>query len=79
VYIFVPKANLRFSVSGTVLVEAEADAPEGLRETHRRLSYWLEEFRLANQSTLDRLFTFFRLAAVAVVVEILIWTQELVL
>jgi hypothetical protein len=75
VYVLLPKPGLIFAVRGTTLFEEEYGA--GLNEAHRRLAYWLEDFADGNQPTLDRFFVLYRLAAAAVLVEVILWSVEI--
>jgi hypothetical protein len=62
---------------GSVLFEAEFDDPGGLPETYRRLAYWLERYHDANQEVIDGLFAKYRLAALAVLAQVLLWVAEI--
>jgi hypothetical protein len=42
-----------------------------------RLGYWLELFFDQNQPTVDRLFFVYQVAAIAVLVEVILWTIEI--
>lgn len=77
-YVLAPKPNLVFAMRGTVLFEEEVEDPAGFPETTRRLAYWIESYREANSVVLDRLFAGFRLATVALVTSVTLWTLELV-
>jgi len=48
-----------------------------MSEVHRRLGYWLELFFDQNQPTVDRLFLVYQVAAVAILVEVILWTVEI--
>lgn len=48
-------------------------------ETHRRLAYWLDEYHAQNEPKIDRLFTFYRLATVALLGEVIFWSLQLAL
>ena len=77
VYVLLPKDGLIFSVRGTVLFEREFADPGGLAETQRRLAYWLERYADGNQPTIDRMFWGYRVATVAVLLQIVLWSTEL--
>lgn len=77
VYVLLPKSELIFAVRGSVLFEQEVTDPGGLAETHRRLAYWLEEYHDANQPTIERLFSLYRVATLAGLAEVVLWSIEL--
>jgi hypothetical protein len=77
IYVLLLKPDVVFSVSGSRLLEAEDVDPRGLTEAKRRLVYWLEDFADGNHPTINRLFDLYRLAAVAVLVEVILWSVEL--
>jgi hypothetical protein len=79
VYVLLPKPSLIFALRGTVLFEEEFADPGGLPETYRRLVYWLEGYRAANEPTIGRLFAFYRGATAAVLVQVILWSMELAL
>jgi hypothetical protein len=76
-YVLLPKTNLIFSVRGSVLFEEESQQGLPLDETHRRLAYWLEGFHETNQVTVDALFAWFRIATLAVLLQVVLWVMEL--
>ena len=78
-FILLPKSQVIFALRGSVLFEEEFTDPGGLAETHRRLAYWLEQYRDANQPTVERLFGFYRAAAFALLIEVVLWSIELAL
>ena len=76
-YVLLPKPNLIFALRGSVLFEEESQQRLPLDETHRRLAYWLEGFHAANQVAVDRLFTWFRVATLAVLLQVVLWVMEI--
>jgi hypothetical protein len=74
VYVLLPKPELIFAIRGTTLFEEEYGAD--LNEAHRRLAYWFEDFVDGNQPTLDRLLGLYRVAAAAVLIEVILWSVE---
>ena len=78
-YVLLPRQGLVFSLSGSALLEAESEDPEGLHETYRRLSYWLDGYRRANGDRIGRLTVGFGVAAIALVVQAILWTVNLYL
>ncbi|MDQ2980921.1 MAG: hypothetical protein M3R26_01160 [Actinomycetota bacterium] len=77
VFILMPRSGLIFALRGTVLLEEEFGEAGGLAEVHRRLAYWLEEFRDANQDIMGRLFKAFWLATAGVLAEVAFWATQL--
>jgi hypothetical protein len=73
VYILVPKANkFVFAVVGAGLYEGLYAIREDLAEVYRRLAYDLDRFWDGNDNEMQKLFAAFRLAALALVVELLL-------
>jgi hypothetical protein len=52
-YVMVPKANLVFAISGSVLYESLSAVADDEAEIHRRLAYWLEEYWEDNDKKID--------------------------
>ncbi len=77
--ILLPRPDLVFALRGSVLFEAEYADPGGLVETYRRLSYWLDRYRDANQPAIERLFSYYRAAAMLLLAQIVLWSVELAL
>jgi surface antigen len=72
VYILLPKANLVFALRGTVFANSiGSEVSED--DAHRWLAAWLESYRDENQPTIDRLFWWFRIATLGVLVEIILF------
>jgi hypothetical protein len=76
-YVLLPKEELIFALRGSVLFEEEFQTGLPLEETHRRLAYWLEGFHEANQVVIDRMFVLFRVAIVAVLLQVVLWLMEI--
>jgi hypothetical protein len=72
-----PKKGLNFTLRGSVLLREDEDVP--LAELHRRLAYWLDGYYDSNQDTIERLYSVFRVASVAVLVEAMMWLLKLAL
>jgi hypothetical protein len=72
-----PKSGLVFALRGSVLFREEADDPEGLPETERRLATWIEEYIDENQLIIDRLFVSYRMATLSVLAQVGIWLLKL--
>jgi hypothetical protein len=71
VYILTPKGELTFSQAGSGLYEGLFAYREDLAEVYRPLAYDLDRFWDSNDEGIARLFLAFRVAAVALVLEIL--------
>lgn len=71
VYILMPKRDLVFSQSGPALYEGLYEFREDAPEAHRRLAYEQYRFWESNDGKMRSLFGAYRLAAIALVVEIL--------
>jgi hypothetical protein len=76
-YVLMPKKGLNFTLRGSVLLREDEDVP--LAELHRRLAYWLDGYYDSNQDTIERLYSVFRVASVAVLVEAMMWLLKLAL
>jgi hypothetical protein len=76
-YVLLPKSNLIFSVRGSVLFEEGSQQGLPLDETYRRLAYWLEGFHESNQIAVDGLFAWFRIATLAVLLQVVLWVMEI--
>jgi hypothetical protein len=73
VYILVPKADrFVFAVVGSGLYEGLYETRNDPPEVYRRLAYDLDRFWEANDAEMQKLFIMFRLAAGALVVELLL-------
>jgi hypothetical protein len=78
-WVLLPK-ELIFSVQGSTLYETEIEADVfSIGETHRRLAYWLDGFHEDNDPKLDGLYGWYRLATLAVLVEVGFWSLQLAL
>ena len=71
VYVLLPKDDLVFSLVGSHVFERLYQFANDEAENHRRLAYDLDRFWDANDRKMQRLFRAFRVAAFALVVEIL--------
>lgn len=72
IYILLPKRDLYFSPSGSVLYEQLYEVRDDLAEVYRRLAYELDRGWDRNEQKLDRLFAAFRIAAIALATEIVL-------
>jgi hypothetical protein len=76
-WVLLPKDNLIFSLSGSVLYETEQEDAAGIVETHRRLAYWLEGYRTENNVTIRYLFWGYRAATFGVIIQVGAWAIRL--
>ena len=77
VSILILNPRLIFGVRGTRLFEEEYAVEESIGDVHRRLGYWLELFFDRNQPTIDRLYLVYQISAVAVLIEVILWTVKI--
>ena len=78
-FVLLPKQDLVFSISGSVLVEAEQSDEGGIGETYRRLSFWIDGFAEANDIRLQAIIRAYKIATLALVFEVILWSIELVM
>lgn len=77
-WVLLPKDNLVFSLSGSRLYETEIEEDVfTIGETHRRLAYWLDGFHDANDAKIRRLFSWYRAATGALLLEVAFWSVQL--
>jgi len=60
-------------LSGSALLDESRHHHRDVALVHRRLAYWIDGVVDSNQPALDRLFRFYRLAAVLLVGAIILW------
>ncbi len=76
-YVLMPKEGLIFALDGPELYEALYEVRGDLDEIHRRLTYWVASFRGGNHSTIQQLYSSFKLATWALIAQVLLWTAHL--
>jgi hypothetical protein len=76
-YVLVPHA-FGFALDVRELHQALFDDAADLRLVHLRVAYLPHDIRADNEARVDRLFRSFRIAAVALAVEIALWMMALV-
>jgi len=79
IYILLPRGAFVFALRGTTLIEDPQTNSLEIPELHRRLTYWLEGFYVANRPAIARLYRLYQLAVTAVVLEVILWGVQLVL
>lgn len=72
VYVLIAKKELTFSLAGARLYEELYAYRDDLAEVHRRLAYDLDRFWERNDAALARLLDAFRLATLALAVEVVL-------
>jgi hypothetical protein len=72
VYVLVPKRTFFFSVSGTAILEELYEFRDDADEIRRRLTYDLQRFWERNDDAIQKLFWSFRIAAVALALDIVL-------
>jgi hypothetical protein len=76
-YVLLPKRGFVFSLSGPRMYESLFEIVDDDHEVRRRLVYWLEDFWRANQSKIDALGQYYFLAAVALMLQLVLWSWAL--
>lgn len=71
-YVLLPKKELAFAFIGSRAYEELFEFRDDMEEAHRRLAYQLDRFWDANDSAMQRLFWWFRVATGALAAEIAI-------
>ena len=77
IYILLPKPDLVFALEAPVLYEQLFEFRDRPSELHRRLAYWTAGYRDENAPKIDKLFQCYRISAVALIVETLLWAIQL--
>lgn len=77
VYVLLPKEGFVFSLNAPGMYEELYSLADDEDEIKRRLIYWLEDYRRANQDKMDRLSEFYFGAAVALVAQLVFWSVAL--
>jgi hypothetical protein len=76
-YVLLPQDGLIFALDGPELYVELWSIRDDEPETLRTLAYWISRFRANNKPTLDRLYLAFRLAAGALIAQVVLWAAEL--
>lgn len=76
-YVLLPKEEFVFTLDGTRLYEELYALGDDEAEVKRRLTYWLEGYWRANQAKIDGLGTWFFVASVGLVLQLVFWTWAL--
>ncbi len=71
-----PRPAMRFAISGKDAYEALYYQGGNTPEVHRTLAYWISDFYDKNQVKIDILVARFRIAAIAVVLEGILWAVD---
>lgn len=78
VYVLLPKKGFVFSLNARKLYEELFEYRDDAAETQRRLIYWLDAFRAHNQERINDLGQYFFAAAVALMLQLALWTWTLI-
>lgn len=76
-FVLLPRRDLVFAISGSVLADSESGAPGGMAETYRRLAFWLDGFAEENDVRLQPLIRAYKGATLALVAEVILWSIEI--
>lgn len=77
IHVLLPRTDLIFALDGPVLYESLYELKDDSAELHRRLAYWIDEFRSDNQQHVDALFSSYKIAAIALLFQIPLWALSL--
>lgn len=77
-YVLLPKKGFMFSLNAARTYEELFEFANDEGEVHRRLIYWLENFRRHNDDKISKLSRYFFVAAVALVLQLIFWTWTLI-
>ncbi len=77
VYVLLPKSGLIFSISAPATYETLYEFAEDGDEVRRRLIYWLESYWAANDRIIEELGRWFAAAALALMLQLLLWSVAL--
>jgi hypothetical protein len=77
IYVLLPKSEFVFILDAQTMYESLSEIAGNDQEVHRRLIYWLEAYRKANQTQIDRLDRYYVSAAVALILQLVLWSTVL--
>ena len=77
VFVLLPRTRLILVLRGSEIFTPDLGG-QGLPETYRRLTYWIEAFLERNEPPIGRLFIFFRIAAGSSLGGAILWSVQLV-
>jgi hypothetical protein len=77
IYVLLPKSGFVFSVSGPAVYRRLYEYADDDREVRRRLTYWLEEYWIANEAKVETLGRFYFAAGVGLVAQLIFWSWAL--
>lgn len=77
IYILVPKQGFVFSLSATLMHRALHERAEDMDATFLQVAYQLDRYWNSNQAVIDRLGRYFLVAAIALGVELVLWSAAL--
>ncbi len=76
-YVLLPKRDFVFSVNAPTMYESLFELADDEREVRRRLIYWIEAYRRANQTKIDALSRYYLAAAFALTLQLTFWSWAL--
>jgi hypothetical protein len=79
IYVLLPKPGFNFALHGAAVYEHFRAEGASLGDVHRTLAYWMKAAWDDNQTSIDRLIGFFRVACGLLVIAIGLWSLELAL
>jgi hypothetical protein len=79
VSVLAPKRNLTFVLDGSAVYEYFTEVQADLVEAQRVLAYWNQEVWNQNQRLIDKLIRLFRVACLALVLTVVLWSSGLAL
>jgi hypothetical protein len=77
VYVLLPKSGFVFSLNAARLYERLFVVADDEEEMYRRLVYWLESYWQSNQDKIDDLGRYYLGAAVALMLQLALWSWAL--
>jgi hypothetical protein len=77
VFVLLPRSELVFSVSGTLMLEALGGAEVDDEEIHRSLVYWLDGYWSSNETQIEHLGRYFFAASVSLALQLALWAWAL--
>lgn len=77
VYVLLPRSGFVFCLRASAMYDGLFEHKDDDEALRRRLAYWLEEFWVVNQDMIDSLDRCYTGAAIALVLQLLLWSSAL--
>jgi len=77
IYVLFPRTVAQRSLSAPDVYEVLVSADADLAEAHRQLVYWIQDAYVQNSQVLKELFRAFRIACIALALEVAFWVAGL--